>query len=180
MKVYVFEREVVVARPLNEVFAFFAEPRNLARITPPWLSFEMTGWDASRRATAAGAEAVQEDETGGSGQPVMAQGLLLYYRVRPLIVPQRWTSEITEWDPPHRFTDEQLRGPYRLWRHAHTFDRTEAGTRVGDRVEYALPFGPIGRLAHLLLVRHQLERIFAFREAVIDRIFGTDPESESP
>jgi ligand-binding SRPBCC domain-containing protein len=182
VKPYVLERDVRVRRPLDEVFAFFADPANLARITPRWLAFEMTGWDAPF-ATAGGAQGVEPDTaSAGAGEPcrpVMAQGLLLHYRVRPLFVAQRWTSEITVWEPPHRFTDEQVNGPYSLWRHTHRFDAIGSMTRVRDRVEYALPFGPLGRLAHLLLVQHQLKRIFDFRETVMDRLLQPDPQSES-
>lgn len=199
MKKYVLEREVVVPRPLDEVFDFFSDPRNLARITPPWLAFEMTGWEppaGDAEATGAGARRVQSGKDGGSGGSVdgrpavtvrspddgrleMAEGLRLHYRVRPLLVAQRWTSLITDWDPPNRFTDIQIRGPYRLWRHTHGFRAESTGTRVSDRVEYALPLGPLGRLAHLLLVHGQLQRIFEFRLHAMNRVFGIDQESKS-
>lgn len=191
MKTYLLHRIVVVPRPLEEVFAFFADPGNLARITPPWLAFEMVGWrDPSPPAMATGSPSGSVQDAAGmegpegaretspafasrpTDRPIMAEGLQLDYEVRPLLVPQRWTSVITVWEPPNRFTDEQLRGPYSLWRHEHMFAPEAGGTRVEDRVEYALPFGGIGRLAHMLLVRHQLRRIFEFRLEALKQVFG--------
>lgn len=136
------EREMVVERPLEEVFAFFADPLNLERITPPWLRFRVLGEpDAPLRA-----------------------GSTIDYRLRVHGVPLSWTSLISHWEPPYAFVDEQVRGPYRLWVHRHTFeplDGDPAGaTRVRDAVDYAVPGG---RLVDRLLVRRDLERIFAYR-----------------
>lgn len=140
-------RRQVLPLPLDQVFAFFAEPRNLARITPPWLGFRIVT----------------------PGELVMAPGLRIEYRVSPLLVPQRWVSEITRYDPPHRFVDEQRVGPYRKWHHLHEFEAVKGGTAIRDTITYALPFGPLGRLAHRLFVRRQLERIFAYRARVVGR-----------
>ncbi|MBE0593645.1 MAG: SRPBCC family protein [Gemmatimonadales bacterium] len=145
----VLERVQAVPRPLNEVFAFYANPDNLARITPPWLGFRVL-----------------------TPREEMRAGLLIEYRIHPLGVPQRWVSEITVWDPPRRFVDEQRRGPYRRWHHLHEFRATAGGTEIRDRVIYELPLGPLGRLAHALFVRRQLESIFAFRERVVRELFG--------
>ena len=145
----VLERVQAVARPLNEVFAFYANPENLARITPPWLGFRVV-----------------------SPREEMRAGLRIEYRIHPLGVPQRWVSEITVWDPPRRFVDEQRCGPYRRWHHLHEFRATAGGTEIRDRVTYELPLGPLGRLAHALFVRRQLESIFAFRERVVNELFG--------
>lgn len=152
--VHVLECVQYVARPLAEVFPFFAEPENLARITPPWLAFRVVS----------------------EGPLVMHEGLRIEYRVSPLFVPQRWESLITLWDPPRRFVDEQVRGPYRYWHHLHEFRRAAdgVGTEIRDRVTYALPFGPLGALAHPI-VRRQLEAIFAFRRQVVDERFGARP-----
>lgn len=154
---YRLERRQRVPRPIEEVFAFFADPRNLARITPPWLGFRIIG-------------SSDGDETA----PIhMRTGLRIHYRVRPLGIPQRWTSEITVWDPPHRFVDEQRRGPYRRWHHQHRFVEIEGGTAIDDVVEYELPLGPLGALAHALLVERQLKAIFAYREHTIRARFGS-------
>lgn len=175
MSVYTLERRQWVPQPLDETFGFYADPRNLARITPGWLGFRIIGFEPpSAEMPAGGGPPV----TAGQ-QPSMENGLLIHYSVRPLGFPQRWTSRISEWDPPHRFVDEQVRGPYRRWRHLHEFRAVRGGTELSDRVTYELPFGPLGRLAHLLLVRQQLESIFGFRERTIAELFGRDEESEA-
>jgi len=143
----------MVPRGLDEVFPFFAEPRNLARITPAWLGFRIVS----------------------AGDLTMRAGLRIEYRVRPLGFPQTWVSEITLWDPPHRFVDEQVRGPYRLWHHLHTFRAVAGGTELVDEVTYALPFGPLGSLAHALVVRRQLATIFDYRARVVRDLFGEAP-----
>lgn len=145
---YTLQRRTRVPLDLEATFAFFAEPGNLARITPPWLGFRMVE----------------------PADPVMGQGLELEYRVRPLGFSQRWVSRISVWEPPHRFVDEQLAGPYASWHHEHTFRAADGGTDVLDTVTYALPFGHLGRLAHTLLVRRQLRSIFDYRETALRRI----------
>lgn len=147
---YVLERRQIVPRPLEEAFAFFADPRNLARITPGWLRFRMR----DRR------------------EREMRRGLELRYRIAPLGLPQPWVSEITVWEPPRCFVDEQRRGPYSRWRHEHAFRQRDGATEIHDRVEYALPFGPLGRLAHFLLVRRQLRAIFDYRERRMRELLG--------
>ncbi len=153
MYCYTLSTKQRVARPLDTVFAFYAEPRNLARLTPPSLGFRLV--DPS--------------------EPVMARGLRLTYRIRPLGIPMTWVSEITEYDPPHWFADEQRRGPYAYWHHEHTFRAVDGGTEVADEVTYGLPFGPVGRLVHALVVRRQLAAIFSFRETAVRETFGGGP-----
>ncbi len=134
---------------LEATFEFFSRPENLARITPPWLAFRMVSEDAAMR-----------------------EGHRIEYRIRPLGLPQKWVSEITAYDPPHRFVDEQVAGPYARWHHEHRFRALNGGTEVTDTVSYALPFGPLGRLAHALFVRRQLESIFEFRRARLSELLG--------
>lgn len=141
---YTLHRVQRVPTALEETFDFFSRPENLARITPPWLGFRMVSSDVEMR-----------------------EGLRIEYRVSPLGFPQKWVSEITAYDPPHRFVDEQREGPYARWHHEHRFRRVEGGTEVTDTVTYALPFGPLGRLAHQVLVRRQLESIFEYRQKVL-------------
>ena len=138
---YTLHRVQRVPTPLDETFDFFSRPENLGRITPPWLAFTMVSDDAAMR-----------------------EGLRIEYRIRPLGFPQKWVSEITAYEPPHRFVDEQRTGPYAGWHHEHRFRAVAGGTEVEDTVTYALPFGPLGRLAHFLLVRRQLEAIFRYRQ----------------
>lgn len=153
MREYQLVRSQVLPLPLDQVFPFFAEPRNLARITPPGLGFRIVT----------------------PGPLVMAPGLTIEYRVSPLLVPQRWVSEITAYEPPYRFVDEQRVGPYRKWHHLHEFREVLGGTEVRDVVTYSLPFGPLGRMAHSLFVRRQLEGIFAYRARVVGGLVGCAP-----
>jgi ligand-binding SRPBCC domain-containing protein len=152
---YIRESRVWVARPRAAVFAFFAEPANLARITPPWLGFTVV-----------------------AAPPVLEAGAVLDYRIRWLGVPLRWRTLIREWDPPVRFLDVQVRGPYSRWEHRHLFLEEAGGTWVEDRVVYRLPLGPLGRLAHALAVRAQLEAIWRYRERRIGELVG--PVRASP
>jgi ligand-binding SRPBCC domain-containing protein len=152
---YVREWRAVIARPRTEVFRFFSEPSNLSRITPPWLGFTIVG-----------------------APPPMAAGAILDYRVRWLGVPLRWRAFIREFDPPVRFVDVQVLGPYARWEHRHLFLETDGGTRVEDRVTYQLPMGPLGRLAHALIVQRQLDRIWSYRSTKIAELVG--PVSSLP
>ena len=134
-------------RQPEEVFDFYADAFNLERLTPPWLRFEVV-----------------------TPAPItMRSGVEIDYRLRLHGLSLRWRSRITAWDPPHRFVDEQIRGPYRTWVHEHTFTPHEGGALVGDHVQYAM-FG--GWLADRLLVRRDLRRIFAFRQQRLAEIFG--------
>lgn len=141
--------DFILPRPLHEVFAFFSDVHNLERITPPWLNFSILTRDVALR-----------------------DGALIDYRIRLRGLPMRWRTRIALWEPPHRFVDEQLRGPYRLWHHTHEFTAVAGGTRMVDTVRYALPLGPLGSLAHRLFVRRDLERIFAYRRERFERFLG--------
>jgi ligand-binding SRPBCC domain-containing protein len=147
---HLLERAQIVPAPPGEVFPFFADAANLERITPPWLRF--------RVATPAPIE--------------MREGALIEYRLALHRLPLRWLTRIEAWEPGRRFVDVQLRGPYRLWHHTHTFEAAPGGgTLMRDRVRYALPLGPLGGAAHRLLVRRDLQRIFDHRERAIARCF---------
>ena len=139
-----------VPRPLPEVFAFFSRAENLEVLTPPWLNFRIL------------------DVTP---QPVQ-KGTLINYSLRVHAIPLRWTSEIVEWEPPHRFIDLQLRGPYKLWRHEHRFQARDGGTLISDTISLALPLGVLGRFAYKIKVRSDVQEIFAFREKKIRALFG--------
>jgi ligand-binding SRPBCC domain-containing protein len=136
-----------VPRPRPEVFAFFADAANLEALTPSLLAFHIL-----------------------TPQPIeMRPGAFIEYRLRVHGLPVRWKTEITAWEPPRRFVDEQLRGPYRLWIHEHTFEEDGDGTICGDFVRYAVPFGA---LANWLVVARDVRKIFAYREARLREIFG--------
>ena len=148
MRAHVLRREQRLPAPPEEVFPFFADARNLEAITPPWLGFRVTT----------------------PGPIPMRAGTLISYRLRLHGIPVSWHTRIEAWDPPHRFVDHQLRGPYRLWHHTHTFAPDgRGGTIMRDEVRYRLPLGVLGAIAHLLFVRRDLRRIFDFRHATVAR-----------
>ena len=146
MSVHALERSQRLDVPPERAFAFFADARNLEAITPPWLRFRVVTAD-----------------------PItMAEGTLIDYRLRLHGLPLRWRTRIDAWEPPHRFVDTQLRGPYALWEHTHTFAAAGAGAVVmSDRVRYALPL-----LAPAWFVRRDLDRIFDYRARAIARGVG--------
>ena len=134
--------------PLARVFEFFEDARNLEKITPPWLNFRIVNPDGIR----------------------MRAGAEIDYVIRWMGVPMKWKTVIAEYDPPHRFVDEQARGPYSLWHHEHTFEETAGGVLIRDRVDYRLPLGWAGRIAHAVLVKRQLLEIFRYRQRTIAQI----------
>ena len=153
MQVYILRRMQTLHASREEVFAFFQSPENLARITPPWLGFRLL-----------------------TPSPIaMRHGAVIDYTVRWLRVPVRWTTLITDYQPPARFVDQQIRGPYSFWHHTHEFQETPEGTEMRDTVRYVLPAGPAGTLLHRLLVRRQLEEIFDFRSRVIEELIVRPP-----
>lgn len=143
---YRLDRVTRIPASLEEVFAFFSDAGNLSRITPPWLQFRVHG----------------------SAPEKMEAGARIEYRIRWLVFPLRWVT------PPAGFQDVQERGPYETWIHTHSFSAEGAGAGVlmRDQVDYRLPFGVFGRIAHRLAVRRQLEQIFEFRRRATERIFG--------
>ena len=150
MAIYTLRREQLVPRPLEEVFGFFSDARNLQKITPPWLNFQIL-----------------------TAEPIDIQpGTLLDYRLKWHGFGIRWRTRIVTWNPPHAFTDEQIRGPYRLWNHTHTFTTEAGGTRMVDAVNYQLPLGILGAIAHRLAVRRDLERVFDYRRRAIACLFS--------
>jgi ligand-binding SRPBCC domain-containing protein len=149
VKIFEHRSTLWIPRPLAEVFPFFSEARNLELLTPPWLRFEVL-----------------------TPEPIpMRIGTLIDYRLRVRGIPMRWRSEIAAWDPPHRFVDRQLRGPYRLWDHEHGFAERDGGTEAADHVRYAV-WG--GTLVDRLVVRRDVAAIFGFREQRLREIFARD------
>lgn len=145
---FTHETELWLPRPPDEVFAFFADAGNLERLTPPFLQFSVV-----------------------TPQPIdMREGATIDYKLKVHGLPLRWRSRISAWQPPHRFVDEQIKGPYRKWVHEHTFEPRDGGTFVRDHVDYAV-LG--GRIVNKLFVRRDLERIFAFRTEKLQEIFGS-------
>jgi ligand-binding SRPBCC domain-containing protein len=151
IRVHELERRQRLEQPAERAFEFYGEARNLESITPPWLGFKVT--------------------TPGAIE--MRAGALIDYRLTLHHVPVRWRTRIEEWQPPVRFVDVQLHGPYALWEHIHTFEHDgEDAVVIGDHVRYALPFGPLGELAHELFVKRDLERIFDYRTQAVAQRFA--------
>jgi ligand-binding SRPBCC domain-containing protein len=137
-----------VGMPLNQVFDFFADARNLNRITPPWLHFEILT----------------------KGDIEMRQSVQIEYQLKLRGIPLRWTSEITIWDPPRMFVDTQIRGPYKEWHHSHLLTEIDVSTtEVSDQVDYRVPGG---RLINKLFVKRDLEAIFNYRSERIIEFLG--------
>ena len=142
-------RTTLLHAPLDTVWAYFSDPRNLNALTPPDLHFEILG------------------EPGA-----MHEGQLIAYRIR--IAPGvrvQWLTEIRHVTPGVSFVDEQRIGPYRLWYHEHRFEAVDGGVRMTDQVTYALGFGPLGDLAHAVWVGRELRRIFDYREKRVAELF---------
>jgi ligand-binding SRPBCC domain-containing protein len=147
-----FSKEIWLPRPPDAVFAFFMNAENLQSITPPWLDFRIV-----------------------TPLPIqMKEGTEIDYRLRLNGIPMRWRSRIVDWQPPHHFVDVQIAGPYKAWRHRHSFESTEEGTLMRDHVDYRLIGGPLAPLINTLMVAGQLRRIFAYRERVMRALF--DPQ----
>jgi ligand-binding SRPBCC domain-containing protein len=148
MKHFRIERELLVEKPIEEVFDFFGDPFNLEAITPPWLQFKIMGGT--------------EEPLGPSSK--------LEYRLRVRGFPLCWTSLISSWAPPYQFIDEQVRGPYRSWVHRHSFESRGEHTLVRDVVRYSVYGGsPVNRF----LVRPDLERIFDYRSESLGRLLNS-------
>lgn len=153
MQVHFLERSQRVEIPVDLAFDFYADTHNLEPMTPPWLHFRLT-----------------------SEEPVtMGAGALLDYTLKLHGVPIGWTTRIETWSPPTGFVDTQLKGPYALWEHTHVFeDDGEGATVIHDRVRYAIPFGPLGAIAHRLFVRRDLRRIFDYRAEAFSRLIAKE------
>jgi ligand-binding SRPBCC domain-containing protein len=143
------ERVQWIPAPRARVFAFFSHAQNLELLTPDFLKFRII-----------------------TPLPIeMRSGALIEYRIGLGGIPMKWVTRIEEWQPEERFVDTQLRGPYRYWHHLHEFREVEGGTEMRDRVDYELPFGPLGAVAHALAVARTLKKIFDYRFAAVERAF---------
>jgi ligand-binding SRPBCC domain-containing protein len=146
--------EVVVPVPIDVAFAFFADAWNLERITPPWLRFRIR-----------------------TPRPLaMREGAILDYRIVVRGLPLAWRTRIDVWEPPVRFVDRQVIGPYRWWRHEHRFEAVDGGTRILDHVEYQ----PRAAWLTRRWVQRDVEAIFAYRREAMLRELGPDALSASP
>lgn len=150
MKIRTLITELWLPRPLGDVFAFFSDAWNLNLITPPWLDFQVL-----------------------TPKPIdLHAGTLLDYRLKWHGLPLKWRTEISVWEPPYRFVDRQIRGPYRQWIHEHRFEERDGGTWVHDRVDYAVPGWLLEPTIHKILVGPDVRRIFAYRQAKMREILA--------
>jgi ligand-binding SRPBCC domain-containing protein len=147
---HLLQRAQFVPAPIDDVFAFFRDPQNLGVITPDWLGFRI------------------EDAPDGN----VFAGCEIGYTIRLFGAPMRWRTRIPVYEDGVRFIDEQASGPYKSWVHEHRFTPLLEGTLVTDRVEYEMPFGPLGAIARVVAVRHQLRAIFDYRARVMRERFG--------
>lgn len=145
----IVSQEQFIARPRAEVFAFFSEPCNLERLTPPWLNFEI----------------VEIPEQ-------LSEGALIRYKLRFHGVTIHWTTRIEDWSPADGFVDTQVAGPYALWHHTHEFEEVEGGTLVRDLVRYRVPFGPLGEVIRRAMVAPDTKKIFEFRREMLEAEFA--------
>lgn len=152
MYMYTLKREQTLPAPRSTIFPFFSNPANLERITPDYLSFQLE-------------TAVPVD---------MSEGQVLSYSLSLHGIPFSWKSRVEVWEPPERFVDVQLQGPYRSWRHEHVFYESSGNTRIVDEVQYEVPGWFLSPLIHWLFVRNDVEEIFSYRQQKMEELFGND------
>ncbi len=149
MNYYNLHQTQFINKPISEVFYFFSMPENLEVITPRYLNFRIK-----------------------TPSPVkMESGSIIDYKIKLRGIPFTWSSLISEYNPPYKFIDEQVRGPYAYWHHTHIFSETKGGTLIEDIVKYSIPFGLVGQLAHFLFIKSDLKNIFQHRFNTINKIF---------
>jgi len=149
MKLHRIHRRQVIPISMTEAWAFFSNPVNLSKITPPWLNLTVI-----------------------SNIPrSMHSGMIISYRITPMAsMSTLWISEITHVEAPIYFVDEQRLGPFRFWHHQHLFKEVGRDVEIQDIVHYAMPLGPIGEMVHAISVRKKVEAIFNFRQKALERI----------
>lgn len=149
--IFQYNTEHLLPIDIDQAWDFFSSAKNLARITPPEMDFKIL---------------TQLDDKE------VYEGMLIDYTVKPLFgVPLQWQTEIFRVNKPDYFTDRQLKGPYKIWEHTHSFIEKENGVLMKDEVRYQLPFGIIGRIAHAIFIKKKVESIFDFRGKALNKIF---------
>jgi len=144
------ESTITVPISLEEAWDFFSKPQNLLKVTPKKMNMRILSQNL----------------------PEMYEGMVISYRVAPLFgIPLPWSSEITTVEQNSYFVDSMIEGPFSVWHHEHHFTAVEGGTEVRDIINYKVPLGMLGELFHPLLVKNQVQEIFAYRSEVIPKIF---------
>jgi len=151
--IYYFRTEHLLPVSIDRAWDFFSSAKNLALITPPEMDFKiLTKLDDKE----------------------IHEGMLIDYTVKPVFgIPLNWQTEITYVNRPHSFADRQIKGPYKMWEHTHTFIPKENGVLMKDEIKYQIPLGILGQLAHTIFVKDKVKEIFQFREKALEKIFGT-------
>jgi len=153
VKTYALKRETLLPTTLDNAWDFFSSPLNLSKITPPEMNFVVTS----------------EYEDGK-----MYPGMIITYKVSPLFgIKMNWMTEITHVKEKEYFVDEQRFGPYAMWHHQHHFKEVTGGVLMTDLLNYAIPYGFIGRIANSVIVADKIRKVFDYREEVIEHLFGT-------
>lgn len=152
MSIYQLKQQQKVPASKAEVWDFISSPRNLKRITPDYMGFEIITDDLPEK---------------------MYPGMIIAYKVSPVLgIKMTWVTEITHVADHHFFVDEQRVGPYAVWHHEHKIEEIEGGVLMTDIVTYKPPFGLLGQLANTIFIRKQIESIFAYRDKAVIDIFG--------
>ena len=150
MKIFQIKSKKTLNITLEESWDFFSNPRNLPKITPPWLKLKVTSNVPEK----------------------MYAGMIITYKVYPFLgIPSNWVTEITQVKEKNFFIDEQRFGPYKFWHHQHHFRESDKGIEMEDIVTYALPFDPLSRSVNNLLVGKKVKEIFDYREKVLSKLF---------
>ena len=150
MKVYSLKRKQFIKLPIEKVFDFFSKPENLEKITPSSLSFKII-----------------------TPIPIdMSKGALIDYTIKLFFYPVHWRTIISDYNPPYSFIDQQIKGPYKFWHHSHKFKEVNDGVEIIDNVKYSVPFGVVGRLAHKIWIRNELNKIFDYRMKIINDLIN--------
>jgi ligand-binding SRPBCC domain-containing protein len=153
MAIYQIHEQLELPASMEQLWDFISSPVNLKEITPDYMGFDIRTPRLPEK---------------------IYPGLMISYRVSPVLgIPMNWLTEITHVQEPHYFVDEQRSGPYALWHHEHRLTPTDRGVQMSDLVTYRLPAGPLGRLAHRIFVKKQLEGIFHYRKDALEKRFGT-------
>ncbi len=151
MKLYQLHSKQLLPTSQKEAWKFLSSPANLQRITPDHMGFEILS---------------------GADQP-MFPGQIIHYKVSSFPgIKTKWVTEITHVKEGEYFVDEQRFGPYALWHHKHFLKKNDKGVEMEDIIDYKIPFGILGQLAHPILVKKQLKQIFKYREDKLMELFG--------
>lgn len=151
MAFYQIKAEQQVNASIEEVWDFISSPKNLKKITPPYMGFEITSESPEK----------------------MYPGMIISYKVSPLLgLKMNWVTEITQVQNLAFFVDEQRIGPYKIWHHQHHLEQNDRGVLMKDIVTYQPPFGFLGKIANGLIIKKQLNEIFDYRKMAVDAFFG--------